>query len=454
MRRLWKGSAAVLSAGTALVLAAGSAPGAVRAAGTAVHYTGTLADGSTWVADVPARWNGRLVLFSHGFGPLVAADRPSEAAGQALLDRGYALAGSSYAPGSLWALGSAVGDQLGTRDALAAIIGRPRLTIALGQSMGGLVSAKIAETGRVDGALNACGIVAGGVDLDNYQLDAGHTVATLLAPGQTIKLTDYANAGEGALAGAQLTQAVKDAQATPAGRARIALAAAFHNLPSWNSGDAPPARHDYAGRQLQQYQWFAAGVLSFTFGARPSINAASGGDSAWNKGLDHARLLRTSANLDEIKALYRDAGLNLHDDLARLDAAASKQVEPGPLAWMTRTSQPTGRLKAPTLSIHTIADQLVPVEQENEYAATVRAAGRSSLLRQAYVRRIGHCNFSASEYVASLQAVEARIKAGHWPSTTAAALNKSASALSLDTPAFVPYKPSRLVVQAPHPGPQ
>ena len=40
------------------------------------HFTGTLANGTTWVADVPANWNGILLLYSHGFGPLTAADAP------------------------------------------------------------------------------------------------------------------------------------------------------------------------------------------------------------------------------------------------------------------------------------------------------------------------------------------------------------------------------------------
>ena len=67
-------------------------------------YTGTLANGTTWVADVPANWNGTLLLYSHGFGPLTAADAPDPGTQAALLARGYALAGSSYDPnGSAWA---------------------------------------------------------------------------------------------------------------------------------------------------------------------------------------------------------------------------------------------------------------------------------------------------------------------------------------------------------------
>ena len=79
------------------------------------NFTGTLANGTTWVADVPANWNGTLLLYSHGFGPLTAADAPDPGTQAALLARGYALAGSSYDPnGSEWALDTAVSDQFGT----------------------------------------------------------------------------------------------------------------------------------------------------------------------------------------------------------------------------------------------------------------------------------------------------------------------------------------------------
>jgi hypothetical protein len=46
---------------------------------------------------------------------------------------------------------------------------------------------------------------------------------------------------------------------------------------------------------------------------------------------------------------------------------------------------PTGDLQVPELTLHTIADQLVPVQQEDFHRWTVIAAGAGSLLRQAYV---------------------------------------------------------------------
>ena len=36
------------------------------------QVSGTLSDGTSWVAEYPAPWNGTLVLYSHGFGALTA----------------------------------------------------------------------------------------------------------------------------------------------------------------------------------------------------------------------------------------------------------------------------------------------------------------------------------------------------------------------------------------------
>ena len=83
---------------------AAAQPPAAPATAAPVHHAGTLADGATWVADVPSAWNGTVILYSHGFGPLNPQDAPDHATQQDLLDLGYALVGSSYSGPSWWAL--------------------------------------------------------------------------------------------------------------------------------------------------------------------------------------------------------------------------------------------------------------------------------------------------------------------------------------------------------------
>lgn len=433
--------------------AAAAASTATAAAGTAsTHVTGTLPDGATWIADVPAPWNGTLLLYSHGFGPLTAQDAPDPATAAALLDRGYALAGSSYDPnGSLWALNSAVRDQFQTLQAVASGVlpARPRQVIAFGTSMGGLVSSLEAQqgAGRINGALTTCGIVAGALDLNNYQLDGEYAIAGLLAPGQQLPLVRFTSEGQAIATAQALTAAAQQAQQSAAGRARLALAMAFLNVPSWAAGQQPPPPGDPAAQEAGQYQVYFGGapVLNFIEGARPAIELAAGGNSSFTRGVDFAEVLRHSPYLPEVAALYRDAGLSLHADLATLTRDASITADPGAVAALAATSLPDGRLEVPELDLHTISDQLVPVQQENRYAARVRAAGSGDLLRQAYVARVGHCNFTPAELVAGVLAIQHRVTTGRWDSVAGPGqLERTALSLGLGGAAYISFRPGTL----------
>ncbi|WP_326659347.1 alpha/beta hydrolase [Streptomyces canus] len=414
------------------------------------HLTGTLSDDATWVADVPDRWNGTLLLFSHGFGPLTAQDAPTDAVRTELLAEGYAMAGSSYDPhGPMWALNSAEHDQFATLDAVTAKIGTPRRTLAIGNSMGGLINAQIARDGggRIDGALGQCGLVAGGTDLDNYQLDAEHTIAQLLLPQQDVKLVRFGSADEATATATLLTKAVTAAQATPQGRARIALAAAYLNLPAWSPGKDRPAATDWAGQEAQQYDWFAQSLLSFLEIPRYAMEQSVGGNNSWNRGVNYADLLADSPHAPQVHALYQAAGLDLRADLSALTKGATITADPAALRTAQQTSSAGQGLDVPLLDIHTTGDNLVPVEQENRFAARVRASGDGALLRQAFVERQGHCTFTTAETVAALHALEHRVSTGHWDNVaTPVALQRSATPLGLDGAAYVPYYPTQLSV--------
>jgi hypothetical protein len=434
-------------------------PAGVSAAPLDSHVTGTLPDGASWVADVPAEWNGALLLYSHGFGPLTAADAPDPATSAALLARGYALAGSSYDPnGSEWALDSAVRDQFGTLKAVEAGVlpGRPRQVLAFGTSMGGLVSALEAQdgAGRIDGALTTCGIVAGAINLNNYQLDGEYALAQLLLPGQQIQLVRFADAA-GALATAGTLQgAAAQAQETAAGRARLALAMAFINVPPWDASQAvPPPASDPAAQESAQYQVEFTGsfsTLDFIEAGRPSIDQAAGGSATWTRGTDFAAVLARSPYRAEVTALYRAAGLSLRTDLGTLTRHADITADPGAVRSLERTSVPTGHLTVPELDLHTISDQLVPVQQENYYARRTTGAGDRDLLRQAYVASVGHCNFSPAELVAGVMALGHRVAGGHWGSVAEpASLDRVAAGLGLGPARFTAYHPAPLTGATP-----
>ncbi|KAA9165598.1 alpha/beta hydrolase [Amycolatopsis acidicola] len=388
------------------------------------HHTGTLPDGATWVADVPDGWNGTIILYSHGFGPLTAQDAPDDATRDALLDRGYALVGSSYSGPSWWALDSAVRDQFDSLRALENLIGQPRRTLAWGTSMGGLVSALESEDGghRIDGTLTTCGLVAGALNLDDYQLNGEYALSHLLAPDVPVKLVNYDSTADATAAAATLAGVVGGAQASPQGQARTALGAALFNAPTWFTGATPPA--DYHEQEAQQAQQLTSFVLGFMMTGRYQVELAAGGNSSGTAGVDYRAVFARSSHAAQVRALYREAGLDLDADLAKLTRDANIHADPVATVRLARTSMATGRLRVPELDIHTVADQLVPVEQENWYGHQVAAAGSASRLWQAYVQASGHCAFTTAETLAALNALEHRVQTGQWDGETEpAALN-------------------------------
>ena len=463
MRMKWKLRRTTTAAAAVALIAAGAAlagPAAAHAAAAApgTQVTGTLANGTVWIAEYPANWNGTLILYSHGFGPLTAADAPDPATQAALLADGYALAGSSYDPNnSEWALDTALSDQFGSLAAVESTVlpSRPRHVIAMGTSMGGLVSALEAQSGRgkIDGALTTCGIVGGGINLNEYQIDGEYAIAQLLGNPATQLVGFGTDANALATAGA-LTATAATAQQTAAGQARLALAMAFLNVTPWDPSSAAPApASSPAAQEAAQYDVMFGGafnIMDFIELGRISIEQADGGQATWDIGTNFAAALRQSPYLTEVGALYKAAGLNLSADLANLTAHTSTKANPAALLSLYQTSVPTGRLEVPELDLHTIGDNLVPVQHEHYYAQLVNLAGSGSLLRQAYTESFGHCNFSPSELVAGVQAITQRVATGHWGDVaTAASLEQAADATNLGPANYVNYNPGELTGSVP-----
>ena len=450
---------AIATAAVALVAAGASlaVPGAARAAAApGTQVTGTLANGTVWIAEYPANWNGTLILYSHGFGPLTAADAPDPNTQAALLADGYALAGSSYDPtNSQWALDTAVSDQFGSLAAVESTVlpSRPKHVIALGSSMGGLVSALEAQDGRgkIDGAVTTCGIVGGGVNLNEYQIDGEYAIAQLLGDPGT-QLVGFGTVPNALATAGALSADAAAAQQTAAGQARLALAMAYLNVTPWDPSAPAPASSPAAQEAAQYDVMFGGGfsIMDFIELGRVSIDQADGGQATWDVGTNFAAALQGSPFLSEVKALYRSAGLNLNADLANLTAHTNITANPSALLSLFRTSVPTGRLAVPELDLHTIGDNLVPVQNENYYRHLVDQAGSGDLLRQAYTESFGHCAFSPSELVASVQAIIQRVTSGHWGNVaTAASLEQAAAATGLGPANFTDYHPGVLTGAVP-----
>jgi len=408
----------ILVALVVAVVGVGAAPISVAAAVTT--HTGTLSDGATYKIEVPSNWNGTLLLYSHGYvvpgSDNLALDVGDPLTGGFLLNAGYALAGSSYATTG-WALEQAIPDQIATLDTFNSLVGTPSRTIGWGHSLGGIITAGLLQThpNRFDGALPMCGVVAGGVGVWNEGLDAEFVIKELLAPPtstlQLVHVTYPAltnlSAGETILA---------NAQATPQGRARIALAAAVGDLPGWINPTTPePAATDYATQEGNQFAWITQVDGPFLFWLRGEMEARAGGNPSWNTGVDYAKQLANSIDNTEVEALYQQAGLNLSDDLAALAAAPRVSADGGAVDYLTNHIVFNGNLGGkPVLTIHTTGDGLVLNSDEQAYRSVAQDAKDSQLLRQAFVHRAGHCTFSPAETVAAVQALVTRLDTGKW----------------------------------------
>ena len=224
---------------------------------------------------------------------------------------------------------------------------------------------------------------------------------------------------------------------------------AFLNVTPWDPSSSTPAPGaEPAAQEAAQYNVLFSGsfsIMDFIELGRISIEQADGGQATWDVGTNFAQVLANSPYKPEVEALYKAAGLNLGADLATLTTHTSIKADPAALRSLSQTSVPTGRLEVPELDLHTIGDNLVPVQNENYYAGLVDRAGSGSLLRQAFTESFGHCNFSPSELVAGVQAIMHRVTTGHWDNVaTAASLEQAADATNLGPANFTRYYPGVL----------
>jgi pimeloyl-ACP methyl ester carboxylesterase len=399
---------------------------------TVTPISGNLPDGAAYLIEVPSNWNGTLLLYSHGY-VTPGSPNPAQVAGDPategfLLENGFALAGSSYATTG-WAIHEALPDQIGVLDAFARLVGQPQVTIAWGHSLGGIITAGLIQRypKRFDAAMPLCGVLAGGVGTWNQGLDAEVAFKTLIAPASPLELVNITNPtgnfdlAEGLLAAAQ---------ATPQGRARIALANALGDTPGWFTPLSPePAENDFTDQEMNQFLWSQQVDFPFVFAFRAELEYRAGGNVSFNTGVDYRKQLQKSRNRDEVWALYQMAGLSLDADLDALNDTQRIQADPGALEYLEHNIIFNGEIHVPVLTMHTTGDGLVVVENEQAYQKIVEESGDGELLRHTFVHRAGHCAFTPAETVTLFGKLFERLGTGHWPSLDPDALNSEAATL-------------------------
>jgi pimeloyl-ACP methyl ester carboxylesterase len=325
---------------------------------------GVLA-GAAYEVEVPANWNGELVLYAHGFtgnDPIVFVQMPPLR--QYFIQHGFAWAASSsatsgYNPDQL------LRDTLALRDWFSQNVGTPQRTYIDGTSMGGhvVVSAMEQHPELFAGGFSECGVVAGVEELDylvSYGALAGYVTNTALP------ITD--RAAYIATVRAKLLPALGPVNApTEAGKQFEAL------VESLTGGPRPWRHQGFLDRRAANFEVAASeDPQHLSLAARAATNVGVQYTVDPSAGVDIAKL---NAQIPRLPADPSVRNAALHPDFAPR----------------------TGKLKAPLLTLHTTGDHFVPISLEVDYRRIVDAAGAGDLLVQRAIRRPDHCQFSQTE---------------------------------------------------------
>ncbi|MEU1242917.1 hypothetical protein ABZ388_21405 [Micromonospora parva] len=324
-----------------------------------------------YLIEVPARWNGDLVMWAHGYrgqGTVLSPEPPGFGLRQRLLEQGYAWASSSYDRNG-FDIRSGV---LGTKDLadhFARTVRRPQHTYVAGVSMGGYVIGRSLEQypGFYDGALPMCGVLGDQTLLDFY-LDYNLVAQALAGVPAYPTPADY------------LTNAVP--------RIQVALGLA---------GLTPtgPDTTTERGKQLR------AITVNRSGGPRPGADAAF---AVWKDFLFSISVPTSSGNspaqqpgqlsTNLLTRYTPNSPVNVNATVRRV---APENLRQRLLPTLTEVPRIAGRPTAPVLSLHGLGDLFVPFSMEQAYATDVARHGRGKLVVQRAIRATQHCEFTPAE---------------------------------------------------------
>jgi pimeloyl-ACP methyl ester carboxylesterase len=310
-------------------------------------------EGGQYVIEVPAGWNGGLVLYAHGIDGSLASPLSLH-----LRERGYALAASSYRTLG-YRVDLFIDDMRALLDLFIREVRRPRWAVIHGQSMGGHVAIASLELypGLYQGALIECGNVDGVGIADFYA--AARAAAEYLG---AVNLFDAPD------------------------RETIVRRVNGQWLPLMG---APPAYTERGRRFDSVLKYLMGGDLPLRLQGLPRYYFRY---LAPSSGAGDQELVRSAST---VQVRYRiDSGLGVAEDDLN---AGVRRISP-PAGARSRSVNPafaelTGRITVPVLTLHNTGDGWVPFGLQQSYRRRTLAAGTDHLLVQRAVRWPGHCVF-------------------------------------------------------------
>jgi acetyl esterase/lipase len=356
------------------------------AMGTTSRWAGVL-NGAGYHVEVPANWNGKLVMYAHGYagtGATLGISNPTIR--RYLIQNGYAWGASSYTK-NYYDVRAGVEDTNALAlefNNIAAKNGRtlaaPTKYFITGHSMGGHITAAAIEDEaaatavhkvKYSGAVPMCGVV-GDTELFN-EFAAMQVTAQAIAGFASYPTDKYADIV--AQVNAKLFSTFNAASVVPTTVEGAKYASVLQNI---TGGPRPMF------------------MLGLNFGRSfQSAYSTLGSDGTVNG-------ILTKNVLDTTGFTYTIDGDAAGS--AALNASVQK-ITPTPDANRLRTDglrwipKANGEFKIPVVTIHTLGDLFVPFGMEQAYQKRVAAKGNSAFLVQRAIRGISHCDFTTAEQV-------------------------------------------------------
>jgi len=367
-------------------------------------HTG-IRDGAAYRIEVPKAWNGRLVVYAHGYrgtGNVVYVDSPALRAHY--VAEGFAWAASSYQTNG-YDVGQGVRDSYALIDLFRRVTTKRAGSVYMtGASMGGHITAvAIEEHPRAFvGAMPVCGVL-GDAELFDYFLDANVTAAALAGVG--IEFPAAPDAGYAYRWRAQVKR-ILPALGVTTGRPPVLTDAGrtWSDVVERRSGGERP------GFAASFAYWNAAPSsaptpdLPFLFGLYPGLSGGTAGIADGNL-------------TDNRFTVYRSTDRLLPTAAERRLNAKVLRVAPTtrPSRGLDGVPRVDGRPSVPVLSLHDVGDLFVPFSMEQVYARRALRNGRAKLVVSRAIRGVGHCDFTQPELRQGFDDLVRWVRTGHRP---------------------------------------
>jgi pimeloyl-ACP methyl ester carboxylesterase len=335
--------------------------------------TGVI-DGATYRIDMPKAWNKGVVVMNHGYSPeprIPAAGEPS-ARLRVFLDRGFAVAQSSYSKGG-WAVEQALTDNVKLLKHFEAKHGDAQTVIATGGAMGASITTASVEMQPdiYDAGLVTC---CSGLDprLENMNWNF-----------EMLALFDYYFPGlmppvVGPLGGYEYSIGANSPMSK---KIQAAL-------------DANPEKAEIFRRAWGRKKEDVASTVAFHTYLIHEAQERSGGNPFSNE-----------------TTIYQ-----VDDDLVAVNSGVKRfAADPGKNAYLKQWYTASGNLKKPLMILSPVYDPIVPSDTTEAYMAIARRAGTDHLVSFQFFDHFGHGSVTTAEVAAAFDELLAWMKGGPKP---------------------------------------